>query len=901
MKLDYCNILDKIGNDMSIIPVHLSRKSMVDDAISTGSLVCDLIIGGGWPAGRWVTLFGQEASAKSTLLYHTLGNVIRNEINAEFLDFEGSTDPSYINKIIGLNLSSVFGARKENGAWEIAPKCRYYQPDIGEIYFRYIHRILKILPDKMQHNNKWYYVMDKKPNKELFDEKLYKRTKRYWIPCEDSGSQLIWFIDSLPAMLTETMDEKDESKEIGLQARMFSKYIPLIKSRLARKRCSIVAVNQIRFKPMAWGDPTYEPGGEAPKFYCVTGDTYLQTNKGLITIEEAYKFRMPPTKLLSLYKNEKPNLIGFMGDSKTIKVTNEYGYSIEGKPNHKILAINKYGILNWYNLSEINNKFHIALKYGSDSNPDSNIYAEKIPYMRNIKGKKQLLTFNFARFLGYISSKYTSIINYTLIFKKKDYDVMSDFCRCFMSCFPGLKFLVKQNTKTRIFESNDILLINYLKSFNIINLKDKKIPQCIAASPKKFIIEYLKGYFTGNLTLTTKSAEILDSKEFIKQLHLILLNMGIISKLNVINRKNVLPTYESSLCIKYLDLKKLLNTIPLISKKRYTKFIFENNSLREIVPVFKFWDSRRLFKNLKWIEEYKNGLFYKEFLISKLDSLNKYAKYCSKINEIRYNLRIEIADSIRKITNYMNNNICFLKVRDIEHSIEKKATYDFNMPSSTIITNGIVSHNSDIRLKCTSCSNPFPGKSGQIEEEKCWDGIGIDKYRYIKINTKKNKCFSPFRNSLMRVWLEEKGDIGRGIDPVFDTMQYLQETGQAEKLRGDQYIISLPGPWNERKWKWQEIKELLLNPNKAEVYEKYNFNLPEIGKIDINNEKSKEILDKELNIRQKCFDQIKNDEAFKLYFENSIGKNSPNKDISEENTDDESTESIESTESTESK
>ena len=43
MKLNYFKLLDKIGNDMGIVPVHLSRASMVEDAISTGSLVADLI------------------------------------------------------------------------------------------------------------------------------------------------------------------------------------------------------------------------------------------------------------------------------------------------------------------------------------------------------------------------------------------------------------------------------------------------------------------------------------------------------------------------------------------------------------------------------------------------------------------------------------------------------------------------------------------------------------------------------------------------------------------------------------------------------------------------------------------------------------------------------------------
>lgn len=435
---------------MGIVPVHLSRSSMVQDAISTGSLVADLIIGGGWPAGKWVALFGMEASGKSSLLYHTLADAIRQDVNAEFFDFEGSLDPIYARKILDMDLSNVFGLRKEGGTWQIPPRCRYHQPDLGEPIFRYIHRILKALPDKLQNSNQWYYAYDKKP-KENFDKKLYQNTGRFWVPAEDGSLQVIWFIDSLPAMLTERQDEKDETHEIGLQARMFSKNIPLIKSRLARKRCSVVAVNQIRMQPMAFGNPLYEPCGEAPRFY------------------------------------------------------------------------------------------------------------------------------------------------------------------------------------------------------------------------------------------------------------------------------------------------------------------------------------------------------------------------------------------------------------------------------------------SDIRLQCTSCSNPF-GK-GQIEEEPCWDSIGTDRYRYVKICTRKNKCFSPFRESLMRIWMEEKGDSGRGLDPVFDTFQYLKETGQVvEEGRGTKkvYRLTISGVWAQRTWTYKEFKELILNPNKAEIYSKFKLNKPEIGMIgDPNNTELQAMCEVSLDLREACKLQIRSNAAFDLYFKTICNGGAP--------------------------
>jgi len=879
MKLNYFKLLDKTGNDMSIVPVHLSRASVVKDSISTGSLVCDLIIGGGWPAGRWVALFGPEASCKSTLLYHTLNDALKQQVNVEFFDFEGSTDPTYLTKILETDLSKVFGVRKENGNWDIHPQCRYHQPDLGEVYFRYMHRILKVLPDKIQHNNKWFYVYDKKPKSE-FSAALYKNTKRYWVEAEDGSAQVIWFIDSLPAMLPERQDEKDESKEIGLQARMFSRYIPLIKSRLARKRCSVVAVNQIRLKPMAFGNPEYEMGGEAPKFYCFAGNTYLQTNKGLITALEANL--EPPNQILGNNGLESPNIYKYMGKSPTLKISTDYGFELKAKPDHHVLALNKHIVIEWTKLSDLTKTHYVAIKTGS------NIWPEQSPKFEFIYKKNKMnfsskeialpkkMSKDLARFLGYLTSEgyvKNHLGNYIIIFTKNDVKVMDDFCRIFETLFPTVNYKIVSNGGTKQFTVLNSYIFQFLQYLGAANkaARKKTVPWCILQAPKEYVIEFLIGYFTGDISISEKEATIASaSKELLKQVQLLLLNIGILAKRTKYKSNWFSPLDERSkyaqLYISGEDLCILTKEIPLVSKKGKINTHGKNSLLRTRLPILNFHQDNYLLST--WIAKYKNSrkYFYKDTIDKKaLEEL----QICidKKITKTNISRGLEILSNIKLLLDYMDRKIFFVKVEATKYNQERVATFDASMPSSTIITNGIVSHNSDIRLQLRAVSNPFA--KGQIAEEPCWDGIGIDRYRYIKVLTKKNKCFSPFRESLMRVWTEEKGDIGRGLDPVWDVYQYLTETGQIEEGKKGALTLTIDGPWVTKKtWKWQEFKELILNPNKAEVYTKYDLNLPEIGEgVDPESEEAKAILNQKLDLKGLCKQQLTDDTAFKLYFQ----------------------------------
>lgn len=123
-----------------------------------------------------------------------------------------------------------------------------------------------------------------------------------------------------------------------------------------------------------------------------------------------------------------------------------------------------------------------------------------------------------------------------------------------------------------------------------------------------------------------------------------------------------------------------------------------------------------------------------------------------------------------------------------------------------------IQHAHDNRALLRKRSKPagYAGK-GYIGEEPCWDGKGTDRYTFTKLDCEKSKDFSPHRSCWIRWWFESNGRPGPGIDPVFDTFQYLKMTGQIHKPLGSSLFEILMDGF-ETPVNWKSFKKLVLDP-----------------------------------------------------------------------------------------
>ena len=188
------------------------RESAVEtEAISTGSLGLDIALGiGGLPRGRVVEIYGPESSGKTTLALHVVAEAQRQGGTCAFIDAEHALDPGYAAKL-GVNVDDLLIS----------------QPDAGE-------QALEIADTLVR-----------------------------------SGAIDVLVVDSVAALVprAELEGEMGDS-HVGLQARLMSQALRKLTGSIARSRCMVVFINQIRMKiGIMFGNPETTTGGNALKFY----------------------------------------------------------------------------------------------------------------------------------------------------------------------------------------------------------------------------------------------------------------------------------------------------------------------------------------------------------------------------------------------------------------------------------------------------------------------------------------------------------------------------------------------------------------------------------------------------------------------------------------------------------
>ena len=180
------------------------------NTIHSWSYVLDLILGGWYPEGRVVEIYGPESSGKTPIALHAIAEVQRRGEVAAFIDAEHALDPAYA-RALGVDTDNLFLS----------------QPDYGE-------QALQIA------------------------EELAK-----------SGGVKLIVIDSVAALVPRAEVEGDMGDSyMGLQARMMSQGLRKLSGVLAKTGTICVFINQIRMKiGVMFGNPETTPGGNALKFF----------------------------------------------------------------------------------------------------------------------------------------------------------------------------------------------------------------------------------------------------------------------------------------------------------------------------------------------------------------------------------------------------------------------------------------------------------------------------------------------------------------------------------------------------------------------------------------------------------------------------------------------------------
>lgn len=201
--------ITKQFGDGSIMKLGEAKKVDVE-LLPSGALSLDLALGGGYPKGRIIEIYGPESSGKTTLTLHAIAEVQKQGGTAAFIDAEHALDPSYAKKL-GVDTENLLVSQPDNGEQAL---------EIAETLVR-------------------------------------------------SNAVDLIVVDSVAALTPQAEIDGDMGdSHMGLQARLMSQALRKLTGIINKSKATVIFINQIRMKiGVMFGNPETTTGGNALKFY----------------------------------------------------------------------------------------------------------------------------------------------------------------------------------------------------------------------------------------------------------------------------------------------------------------------------------------------------------------------------------------------------------------------------------------------------------------------------------------------------------------------------------------------------------------------------------------------------------------------------------------------------------
>lgn len=233
---------DKIEDDLESHAVYLKAASFVKNALPTGILHYDLMMGGGLAPGKMTVEYGPEGSAKSTRFFTAVTSALLANTMPIVEDAESALNAGYVDRIIrkrtGYTLDDLVGEQDDAGNWIKPPFIRYYNETNAQKVFRRMKRSLDLFPDVVESRAGDFFKVWRGKDGSIIRREEY-----------DGSPQAAYFIDSAAALVPASVDDNDESNAMAAMARVFSWGFPLVKGRVAAKRVCLFFTNQVRSRP----------------------------------------------------------------------------------------------------------------------------------------------------------------------------------------------------------------------------------------------------------------------------------------------------------------------------------------------------------------------------------------------------------------------------------------------------------------------------------------------------------------------------------------------------------------------------------------------------------------------------------------------------------------------------
>lgn len=276
---------------------------------------------------------------------------------------------------------------------------------------------------------------------------------------------------------------------------------------------------------------------------CVVGDTLLLTGEGLVAIEDLSAMRLPDQfeprqqNIVSPAGVEMSDAFYYGGYRETRKVALEYGFQLEGTPNHRIHVLAKDGTVQFAELNDLRPGDTVVLYGGQQQFGKAGralpAYRDELRTNSSEVHFPKRMSVDLAFLLGCITSEGAITRNGVMI-SNNDVALLTQLETIIQQQF-GLRSLIIADTRNSVhtLQVNSRPLRNWLLTELRMEAgaESKVVPNCVLQASREEIAGFLRGLFLdGYMTQDGKLCGItLASQRAIEQLQLLLLNMGILA------------------------------------------------------------------------------------------------------------------------------------------------------------------------------------------------------------------------------------------------------------------------------------------------------------------------------------------------------------------------------------
>jgi DNA gyrase subunit A len=463
--------------------------------------------------------------------------------------------------------------------------------------------------------------------------------------------------------------------------------------------------------PLVYGQGNFgsmDGDSAAAMRYCITGDSLILTDEGILPIEKISNKKEAKISLNVLnYQGRKKIASKFFnsGQHNIISITTQEGYQLKGSPNHPLLVwqLNEFGQpdFRWKLLEDITLNDYVLINRNFSLFSKSNLGLASCYPQTNLRHKEinlpRIMNKDLAFLLGALTAE-GSFHRGQILFSNQDIDFYNKVKNVIRSQFKGIKVYERKISgdcqELSIYHQRAVKFLNNI-GLSLEKSDKKEIPFSVLLSKKEIVKQFLVALFEGDGSVIYRqdkrhkgqSIELTynsKSEKLIKQLKIILLNLGLVTTAPYRDKRNgcyklIVSGVENINCFNkeigfFSERKKqALSKIKNVSGKRMSKtdwIPFLNDYLR------------------------KN---YRDPFINK----NNFDRYNNLEKNYKKLVRILNERDVKMIDWLIKNRFFFNKVKSVQRLKNKETVYSIKVESDchSFVSNGFISHNTECKLK----------------------------------------------------------------------------------------------------------------------------------------------------------------------------------------------------------